>query len=153
MLFPLLNINLNHLKLNPMKNSTFSHCSLASIQGLSSIRQHHPALSFLEYNRSKPRKDADEIMFQWKKSRSYSIQKFLGSSLRLAMMLFIRLSLYCKVFYGQTSAYAFRAGQPENSSHILHCVLFEKLDVAHWLLYAVPMVPPSYTPVGKSHVD
>lgn len=65
------------------------------------------------------------------------------------MMLFVRLSFYCKVFYGQTSAYAFRAGQPENSSHILHCVLFEKLDVAHWLSYAVPMVPPSYTPVGN----
>lgn len=30
-----------------MKNSTFSHSSLASIQVLSSIRQHHPALSFL----------------------------------------------------------------------------------------------------------
>lgn len=131
MLFPLLNINLNYLKLNPMKNSTFSHSSLASFQVLRSIRQHHPVLSYLEYNRSKLRKDADGIMFQWKKSRSYSIQKGLGSSRRLAMSPFARLSLYCKVFYGQTFAYAFRGGQPENASHILYCFLSEKLDVAH----------------------
>lgn len=117
-----------------MKNSTFSHSSLASFQELSSIRQHHPALSFLEYNRSKPRKDADEIMFHWKKSRSYSIQEGLGSSPRLAMTPFARLSLYCKVFYGQTFAYAIRIGQPENPSHILYCFLSEKLDVAHWAL-------------------